>query len=150
MGNSLLWDWIPKNRISFGCGASIKTGMRFLGQFRYVLSFLVLLVFCSIMVIRGLQARQSKHVELREAMILLHTRGYTNQAESLFARLIRNTKELPNKVLIDDFQRTLLLIDPSAKQAANPIWRYHWVVSNELEVRSEDTLKQARRLAEEN
>ena len=124
--------------------------MRFVGQYRYILSFLVLLVFCSIMVIRGLQARQSKHVELREAMILLHTRGYTNQADTLYGRLIRETKELPNKVLIDDFQRTLLLIDPGSKQTANPIWKYHWVVSNELEARSESTLKQARKLAEEN
>lgn len=124
--------------------------MGFVGQYRYILSFLVLLVFCSIMVIRGLQARQSKHVELREAMILLHTRGYTNQADTLYGRLIRETKELPNKVLIDDFQRTLLLIDPGSKQTANPIWKYHWVVSNELEARSESTLKQARKLAEEN
>ena len=124
--------------------------MRFLGHYRYILSFLALLVFCSVMVIRGLQARQSKHVDLRESMILLHTRGYTNQAAKLYAKLIKETKELSNKVLIDDFQRTLLLVDPSTRQPGNPIWNYHWVVSNELERRSESTLEHARKLAEEN
>lgn len=123
--------------------------MRFLRHYRYVLSFLLLLVFCSIMVIRGLQARQSKHVEMREAMILLQSRGYTNQAAHIYQRLITDTKELPNKTLLDDFQRTVILVDPASKQTANPIWRYHWVVSNELERRSESTLERALRLSEE-
>ena len=123
--------------------------MRFLRHYRYVLSFLLLLVFCSIMVIRGLQARQSKHVEMREAMILLQSRGYTNQAAHIYERLITDTKELPNKTLLDDFQRTVILVDPASKQTANPIWRYHWVVSNELERRSESTLERALRLSEE-
>ncbi|MBI1840320.1 MAG: hypothetical protein HYR88_05645 [Verrucomicrobia bacterium] len=124
--------------------------MRFVGHYRYVLSFLLVLVFCSVMVIRGLQARQSKHVDRREAMILLQSRGYTNQAARIYDRLITETKELPNKALLDDFQRTVLLVDPAAKQAANPIWRYHWVVSNELERRSESTLEHALKLSEEN
>lgn len=124
--------------------------MRFIRQYRYILSFLALLVFCSVMVIRGLQARQTKHVELREAMILLHTRGYTNEAVHIYNRLIRETRDLQNKVLMDDFQRTLLLVDPASKQHNNPIWNYHWVVSNELERRSESTLERARQLAGEN
>ncbi len=139
-----------KTRIHPAPVASIPRHMRFIRHYRYVLSFLALLVFCSVMVIRGLQERQSKHVELREAMILLHTRGYTNQAAHLYTRLIQDAKELPNKVLLDDFQRTLLLVDPSTKQFRNPIWNYHWVVSNELEKRSESTLERARQLAEEN
>lgn len=124
--------------------------MRFLKQYRYVLTFMGLLVFCSIMVIRGLQARQTKHVQLREAMVLLHSRGYTNEAERIFQRMIRSTQELSNRALLDDFQRTLQLIDPAAKQKGNPIWKYYWVVSLELEKRSESTLKQALELAAEN
>ena len=121
--------------------------MRFFRHYRYVLGFLALLVFCSIMVIRGLQARQSKHVEIREAMILLHTKGYTNEARMLYDRLLTDSQELPNKVLLEDFQRTLLLVDPAPKQPSNPIWKYHWVVSKELEKRSESTLERALRLA---
>ncbi len=121
--------------------------MRLLRQFPYVLSFLLLLVFCSVMVIRGLQARQTKRTELREAMILLQTRGYTNEALRIYGRLIQEIREVPNKSLLDDFQRTLLIIDPASKQHSNPIWSYHWVVSNEMERRSESTLARALKLA---
>lgn len=123
--------------------------MRFLRHYRYVLGFLGLLVFCCVMVIRGLQARQSKHVELREAMVLLHTKGYTNEAARLYHRLVEDTKELTNKGLLEDFQRTLLLVDPAPKQPSNPVWLYHWVVSKELERRSESTLERALKLADQ-
>lgn len=121
--------------------------MRFFRHYRYVLVFLAVLVFSSVMVIRGLQARQNKHVELREAMILLHTKGYTQEAGILYDRLVDQSSRLSTKGLMDDFQRTLLLVDPGPKQPANPVWKYHWVVSKELEKRSESTLKRALELA---
>ena len=123
--------------------------MHFLRQHRFMLLFFALLVFCSVMVLKQFNANQSKHVELREAFILLHTRGYTNEAERLYQRLLREMPELPNKRLIDDFQRTLLLVDPYTQQTNNLIWKYHWTVSNELDRRSESTLVRARKLAEE-
>ena len=123
--------------------------MRFLRQNRFVLAFFVLLVFCSVMVIRQYDAHQSKHVETREAFILLHTRGYTNYANRLYQRLLQELPDLKNKALLDDFQRTLLLVDPGANQPENLVWKYHWTVSNELEKRSESTLVRAVKLAEE-
>lgn len=123
--------------------------MRFFRQYPYVLSFLLLLVFCSVMVIRGLQARQNRRAELREAMIILQTRGYTNEAQRIYTRLIQEIRDVSNKSLLEDFQRTMLIIDPSSKQPSNPIWNYHWVVSNELERRSESTLARALKLAAE-
>ena len=56
---------------------------------------------------------------------------------------------LSNKELLDDFQRTILLIDPGAHQQENRIWVYHWTVSNELKTRSERTLMRALKIAEE-
>ncbi len=123
--------------------------MGFFRQYRFPLIFLGLLVFCSVMVIHQLNANQSKHVELREAFILLHTRGYTNQANRLYQRLLRDIPALSNKQLIDDFQRTLILVDPGTQHPENLIWDYHWTVSNELERRSESTLLRALKLAEE-
>ena len=123
--------------------------MRFLRQYRFALLFLLLLVFCSIMVIRQFSFKQSHHVEVREAFILLYTRGYTNEANRLYQRLLRESSDLPNRQLSDDFQRTLQVVDPSAKQPENLIWRYHWTVSNELERRSESTLQRALKLADE-
>ena len=93
---------------------------------------------------------QSRHEELREYFILLyHNKGYPQQAERLFRRLMRELDVLPNKALMDDYQRTLMLVDPATQQPDNLIWRYHWTVSNELEKRSESTLLRARKMAEE-
>jgi hypothetical protein len=125
--------------------------MRFLRQYRFVLLFFALLVFCSVMVLHQFNARQSRHVELREAFILLHTRGETNAAERLYHKLLLALPKLSQKELLDDFQRTLLLIDPDphTQQTNNLIWKYHWTVSNEMNQQDESTLKRARKLAEE-
>ncbi|MBI5383270.1 MAG: hypothetical protein HZA90_01140 [Verrucomicrobia bacterium] len=123
--------------------------MRFIRQYRSLLLFAVFLVLCSVMVIRQINANQSRHVELREAFILLHTRGYKPEAETLYDRLLKEMERLPNQELLDDFQRTLTLVDPMRDQPENLIWAYHWTVSNELETRSEASLKRALKLARE-
>ena len=123
--------------------------MRFRRRIRFSLLFLGLLIFCSAMVVRQFMANQSKHVELREAFILLYSKGYRPDAERLYRRLLRDLESLPNKTLMEDYQRTLLLVEPMSQQPDNLIWRYHWTVSNELEKRSESTLLRARKLAEE-
>ncbi len=125
--------------------------MRFLRQYRFILLFFLLLIFCSVMVLRQISAKQSKHVEVREAFILLHTRGYTNEARTLYQRLLLGMPKISDRQLLDDFQRTLLLVDPDPRtqQTNNLIWNYHWTVSNELDRREESTLKHARQLAGE-
>ena len=123
--------------------------MRFVRQYRSVLIFAVFLVVCSVMVIHQINANQTRHVELREDFILLNSRGYKPQAERLYQRLLKEMYKLPDRMLLDDFQRTLTLVDPSIKQPENLLWVYHWTVSNELEKRSEASLKRALKLAEE-
>jgi len=116
---------------------------------RFALIFFVLLIFSTVMVVLQFMANQSKHVELREYFILLHSKGYKPQAERLYKRLMRELEGLPNKALMDDYQRTLMLVDPATQQPDNLIWRYHWTVSNELDKRSESTLLRALKMAEE-
>src|SRR5687767_9273846 len=123
--------------------------MTFFRQYRYLLLAMALLVICSVVVIEYLNAGQSRHMEVREAFILLHTRGYTNQAARLYHHLLNEMHTLSNKQLIDDFQRTLLVVDPGANRPDNLIWKYHWTVSNELERRSESSLVRALKLADE-
>ena len=122
--------------------------MRFLRRNRFLVLFAALVVFCSLMVIRQITSNQSKHIEIREAFILLYIKGYKPEAERLYQRLLRDIEDLPNRTLIEDFQRTLLLVDPTVQQRDNLIWKYHWTVSNELEKRAESTLMRARKLAE--
>jgi hypothetical protein len=99
------------------------------------------------MVLRQFAMNQSQHLELREAFILLYSRGYRPQAEHLYQRLLAELERLPDRVLFEDFQRTLTLVDPSAKQSENLIWEYHWTISNELEKRSDANLERALKLA---
>jgi hypothetical protein len=126
-----------------------KPSMRFFRGNRFALIFFVLLIFSSAMVVRQFMVNQSRHVELRESFILLYSKGYRQQAERLFKRLMRELETVPNKALMDDYQRTLMLVDPAKQDQDNFIWKYHWTVSNELEKRSEGTLQRALKMAEE-
>jgi hypothetical protein len=121
--------------------------MRFIRQYRALLVFGVFLVVSSVLVVRQISVNQSRHVELREALILLHTRGYRPEAGRLFQKLLIEVDTLPTKVLLEDFQRTLTLVDSTEKHPENLVWQYHWTVSNELEKRSEESIKKALKLA---
>jgi len=121
--------------------------MRFLLEFRFVLIFAAVLTFSSVMVLRQVQVNQTKHVEVREAFIVLHSRGYREEAQRLYNRLLRDMQDFTNNELIDDFQRTLMLVDPATQQTTNLIWKYHWTVSNELERREASILKRAHDIA---
>ncbi len=123
--------------------------MRFVRHYKFALVFFALVIFCSAMVVRQFIANQSKHAELREAFILLYSKGYRPEAERLYKRLLRALEHVPNKTLMEDYQRTLMLVDPMSQQPGNLIWNYHWTVSKELESRSESTLRHALKLAEE-
>jgi hypothetical protein len=124
--------------------------MRFLREYRFLFLFLALLVFCSVMVVRQYQANESKHDEIRDAFILLYTKGYRREAEALYERLIRDCYKLPNDQLNRDFFRTLVLIDPLAtNQTDNLIFNYHWTVSKEMDKRLDRTLQRALKLAGE-
>ncbi len=121
--------------------------MRFLLEFKFALIFAAVLTFCSVMVLRQVHVNQTKHVEVREAFIVLHSRGYREEAQRLYNRLLRDMQDFTNTELIDDFQRTLMLVDPATQQTTNLIWKYHWTVSNELERREASILKRAHEIA---
>jgi hypothetical protein len=114
-----------------------------------MLLVMLLLVAASVVIIQRVHVRQTRHVDIREAFILLHTRGYTNQANRLYQKLLTDLQNLSSKQLVDDFQRTLLLVDPSLNQPSNLLWKYHWTVSNEMDHRAEGSLMRALKLAEE-
>ena len=123
--------------------------MRFLRRYRYFLIFTVLLLACSLMVVRQFILNQSRHIELREAFILLHAKGHKNEAQRLFQKLLAELEDLSNGVVMQDYQRTLMLVDPATPQPDNLVWKYHWTVSQELEKRSESTLAKAVKIAHE-
>ncbi|MBN2505781.1 MAG: hypothetical protein JXQ71_03705 [Verrucomicrobia bacterium] len=114
-----------------------------------MLIFALVLVVCSVMVIRQINLNQGKHLELREAFILLYTKGYQPQAQRLFNRLLDEVDNLSNRQVLDDFQRTLTLVNPLQSESNNLVWQYHWTVSKEVERRSWTTLERALKLADQ-
>ena len=123
--------------------------MRLLHKYQSLLLFLLFVVICSALVVRQFTINQTRHVELREAFILLHSKGYQPEAERLFQRLLDEMGDLSNAQMWNDYQRTLTLIDPMRDDPDNLIWQYHWTISHELEKRSESSLEKALRIAGE-
>lgn len=123
--------------------------MLFLRQHKYALLFLVVLVFCSVMVIVQRDKRRDRHAELLDAMIVLETGGYTNEANRLYFRLWRDIDRMSNKQLVDDWRYTVTLVDPGVHQPSNSIYRYYWSVRLEMEKRSEKIIERARELAQQ-
>ena len=122
--------------------------MRFLKRHQYVLVFLAVLVFCSVMVVRQYIANQWAHTDLREDFILLHDKGQAQQTARLYQILVQQLPRLSDRALLDDFQRTAMLIDPKPGQQEDLVWKYHFSVRNELERRSELRLARAHKRAE--
>ena len=123
--------------------------MLFLRRYRELLLFVALLTCCGMLVVHQSLQNESRHVELREAFILLHTRGYQEEADRLYQRLLADLTSLSDRELMDDFQRTLTLVNPYEDDSDNPVWNYHWTVSNKLEKRAASTLRRALDLANE-
>lgn len=135
--------------------SALDNKMRVLQRHRFLLLFLVVLVFCTAMIIRQFQINRMRlaesreaHVERREAFILLSAKGYKDDAAKLFDKLLKEVPTLSIDQLVDDFQRTMLIVNPSEAHEESPIWRYHWTVSRQLEERAYDVVERARRLAE--
>ncbi len=122
--------------------------MRLWRQRWFVFGLAGLLLGCSLWLVIA-RSGPSRHTEIREAFILLQTGGYTNEARVLYNYLLFNLHQLSNKRLIEDWQRTVMLVDPSANLPNNLIWRYHWTVRREMEKRAESSIQRARQLAAE-
>ncbi len=117
--------------------------------YRQPLLFCGILALSSVLVIAQFRQNDAKHVELRESFVLLHSRGYETEAERLYLKLLAELKHLPDRLLAEDFQRTLTLVNPRQPEPDSLLWKYHWTVSNEMEKRSVKALTRALKLAEE-
>jgi hypothetical protein len=120
--------------------------MRFLRYF--ALGSFLIVVFSSVMVVRQFIVNQSRHEEIREAFILLCNKGYTDESQRLYQRLLLRLQDTPQKNLIEDLQRTSTLVNPAETQSDNLIWKYHWSVKNELEKRTTTELAKALKIAD--
>jgi hypothetical protein len=117
--------------------------MRFLRRHQFLLCFLAVLVFSCIMVTRQFLANQTAHVEMREDFILLLDRGDSKRAERVYQMLIQALPGQNEKNLVEDLQRTSLLVNTNTPDSNLLLWKYHVSVKNELQRRAEQRLSRA-------
>ena len=117
--------------------------MQFLRRNQYLLLALATLIFASVMVVRQFLANQSAHVQRLEDFLLLHDRGEMKLCEHRYQLLVQELPELNDRALVQDLQRTAMVVDAKTPQLDNLVWKYHVSVRNELKRRSEKRLEAA-------
>jgi len=116
--------------------------MRFFRQNQYVLLFLAVLVFSSVMVINQFVANQSAHSQRREDFITLQERGDTKTSAWLYQRLIQELPGLSERSLVEDLSRTSMLVDPKKPEVESLVWKYFVSVKKELQRRADRRIDQ--------
>ena len=115
--------------------------MQFLKRNRYALLVVAVLFFSSVMVVQQHLANQSAHAQQVEDFLFLHERGETKACEHLYQVLVQRLPHINDRDLVQDLQRTAMVVDVKAPQLNNLIWKYHVSVKNELKQRAEKRLE---------
>ena len=115
--------------------------MQFLRRNRYALLSVAVLLFSSVMVVQQHLANQSAHAQQVEDFLLLHERGETKPCEHLYQVLVQRLPHINDRDLVQDLQRTAMVVDVKVPQLNNLIWKYHVSVKNELKQRAEKRLE---------
>jgi len=122
--------------------------MRFVRERKFLLAMAVVLFFSAVMAVRQFTQNQSRHAELREAFIFLHSKGHITEAENLYKRLLWDLQNEPTRHLVEDVQRVSLIAPTNQSGSTNILVRYHIKIKNELEKRFEEEYLKARKLSE--
>src|SRR5215468_6769531 len=117
--------------------------MQFLRRNQYFLLTVAVLLFASVMTLRQLHVNRSAHIERLEDFILLQEQDNPKLLERRYELLVQELPDLSDKALVEDLQRTAMVIDPKSPQPESLLWKYHIGVRNELRKRSERRLRRA-------
>jgi hypothetical protein len=115
--------------------------MQFLRRNRFALLIVAVSFFSAVMVVQQHLANQSAHAQQVEDFLLLHERGETKPCEHLHQVLVQRLPHLNDRDLVQDLQRTAMVVDAKAPQMHNLVWKYHVSVRNELKHRAEKRLE---------
>jgi hypothetical protein len=114
--------------------------MQFLHRNRFAFLTVAVLIFASIMTVQQYFANLSTHTRLVEDFLALHERGEIRPCEHLYEMLVQQLPRIDDHALVDDLQRTAMIVDLKTKQLDNLVWKYHVSVNNELQQRSNKRL----------
>jgi len=111
--------------------------------YRGPLVFVSVLVLGAVLAIRQTLNHELGHLRMREDFILLEQRDERREAAACYQRLMSNLPTLSDRALLEDFQRTVLLVDPDVPDTDNLVWKYHWAVRKELEQRTQKRVSES-------
>ena len=117
--------------------------MQFLQRNRYALLTVAVLILASVLVVRQRLANLSLHTQRVEDFLLLYDRNQTKACEHLYQLLIQQLPYVGDRELVQDLQRTAMIIDPQSPQPESLVWKYQVSVRNELKRRSERRVRAA-------
>jgi hypothetical protein len=83
----------------------------------------------------------SRHSGDVEDFLLLEEHNETKACEHLYQVLIQRLPHMRDRELVQDLQRTAMVIDPKLPKRESLVWKYHVSVNNELKRRAEKRLK---------
>jgi hypothetical protein len=109
--------------------------MRFIRERKFLLLLVVVLILAAVLAARQYAENQSRHAEMREAFIYLHSRGHNVEAEKLYSKLLWDLDREPTRHLVDDLQRTSVVAPTNESPVTNILVRFHRTVKRELEAR---------------
>jgi hypothetical protein len=115
--------------------------MQFLNRNRYALVTIAVLIFSSVMVVQQYLTNQSAHTRQVEDFLLLHERAEKIACDHLYQLLVQQLPHLNDRALVQDLQRTAMVVDGKTPQLDNLVWKYHVGVNNELKRRAEKRLE---------
>ena len=122
---------------------TLQVNMLFFRRHRFALLCLAVILLASILVVRQFLANDSAHLMLREDLIVLVEKGRNQEAEHVYQKLVTRLASASDKALLDDLQRTSLLLDSKAQDPSGLLSKYHSAVKQYLEKRSEKRLAAA-------
>ena len=117
--------------------------MQFFRRNQFALITVAVLLFSSVMVVQQFLANESAHTQQVEDFLLLHERGEKQPCEHLYQMLVQQLPRVNDHALVQDLQRTSMVVDLKTQQLENLVWKYHVSVNNELKHRSEKRLEAA-------
>jgi hypothetical protein len=119
----------------------LKIPMQFFRRNRFAIHTVAVLALACVLVTRQYWVNRSIHTGQVEDFLLLYERNEAKASEHLYQVLIQRLPQIADRELVQDLQRTAMVIDPKTPQVENLVWKYHVSVNNELKRRAEKRIK---------
>jgi hypothetical protein len=121
----------------------VKDSMQFLRRNRFAILTVAVMGLGCVLVLQQQLTNLSHHSGQVEDFLLLQDRNETKAAEHIYQVLIQRLPHIGDRELVQDLQRTAMVIDVKNPPKENLVWKYYVSVGNELKRRADKRLEKA-------